>query len=79
MGKHEFVTGKFGPGDKLYKYFSNVDYAIATIRSGCIHLYDPATYNDPFEPLFLKAKISEDKKEAESKYKMSGFCETLKI
>ena len=63
-----YVHESFGPTKKLYKYYSNIDFAIKAIKTKQIHLDDPSSFNDPFEAEFLNSKKV-------SKYKISCFCE----
>lgn len=45
----KFVSAPYAVDRKLYKYYSNVAYAIDCIKKGRIHLDDPQGFNDPFE------------------------------
>lgn len=49
---YEFISASHPKGRKLYKYFSNVEYAVNCIRKQMIHLDDPKTFNDPFDATF---------------------------
>ena len=50
--KYNFLNTSFGVDRKLYKYYSNVNYAIDSIKNRRIHLDSPQTFNDPFDCLF---------------------------
>lgn len=50
--KYSFIQNSNTIDRKLYKYYSNVDYAIDTIRKRRIHLDNPRDFNDPFEAVF---------------------------
>ena len=49
---YEFIAAEHPKGRKLYKYFSNVEYAVNCIKKQMIHLDDPKTFNDPFDATF---------------------------
>lgn len=50
--KYKFLKTSFGLDRKLYKYYSNVNHAIDSIKNRQIHLDSPQTFNDPFDCLF---------------------------
>lgn len=56
--KYEFLSGPYRIDRKLYKYFSNIDYAINCIKNRQIHLDDPRSFNDPFDSAFSFPHIS---------------------
>ena len=47
--EYSFITTPYRIDRKLYKYFSNVKYAIDSIRGRHIHLDNPQDFNDPFD------------------------------
>lgn len=47
--EYTFITTPYRVDRKLYKYFSNVKYAIDSIRGRRIHLDNPQEFNDPFD------------------------------
>ncbi len=57
--KYSFVPFTYRIDRKLYKYFSNIDYAISSIQNRTIHLDDPETYNDPFDGVFLHTRYTD--------------------
>lgn len=56
--KYKFVSAPYQIDRKLYKYFSNMDYAIKCIENRQIHLDDPRSFNDPFDSAFSFPQIS---------------------
>lgn len=50
--KYGLVSFPYRIDRKLYKYYSNAEYAIDSIKNRCIHLDDPRDFNDPFEAAF---------------------------
>lgn len=55
MRKLKFINSDKKPLVKLYRYFSNIDYALKEITSGEIYLTLSDSFNDPFD-----CKISND-------------------
>lgn len=47
--KYNFLSAQFLIDRKLYKYYSNVKYAVDCIKNRRIHLDDPSVFNDPFD------------------------------
>lgn len=47
-----FLSTPYQIDRKLYKYFSNIDYAIDSIKNRRIHLDDPNSFNDPFDAIY---------------------------
>ena len=45
----KFISAPYVIDRKLYKYYSNVGYAIDSLKKGRIHLDNPQKFNDPFE------------------------------
>ena len=55
---YNFLSAQFLIDRKLYKYYSNVKYAVDCIKNRQIHLDDPSTFNDPFDAVFCCPNIS---------------------
>ncbi len=55
MSRLKFINSDKKPLVKLYRYFSNIDYALKEITSGEIYLTLSDSFNDPFD-----CKISND-------------------
>lgn len=49
---YSFISTPYPIDRKLYKYYSNVEYAVDCIKKRRIHLDDPKTFNDPFDATF---------------------------
>lgn len=49
MENTTYIKGKKKPLVKLYRYFSNIDYALSEIESGEIFLTFSHAFNDPFD------------------------------
>jgi len=47
--KKEFINSDKKPVVKLYRYFSNIKYALQEIQSGEIYLTLSDSFNDPFD------------------------------
>ena len=58
--KFRFITTPYRLDRKLYKYYTNINYAIKNLKEKCIHLDPVYTFNDPFEALVLKSKYTQD-------------------
>ena len=56
--KYNFLSAQFLIDRKLYKYYSNVRYAVDCIKNRRIHLDDPRAFNDPFDAVFSCPNIS---------------------
>lgn len=57
MGNYQFYPYEGKPYSKLYKYYSNLDYAIDVIENQRVHLENPSSYNDIYE---CKQRFTED-------------------
>ena len=55
---YHFITTSFKIDRKLYKYYSNTDYAIDCIKNKRIHLDDPKRFNDPFDAVYKCPPVS---------------------
>ena len=55
---YHFLSVPYVIDRKLYKYYSNTDFAIDCIRNRRVHLDDPRAFNDPFDAVFHCEKIS---------------------
>lgn len=49
---YSFISTPYPIDRKLYKYYSNAEYAVDCIKKRRIHLDDPKTFNDPFDATF---------------------------
>lgn len=56
--KYRFLKTSFRLDRKLYKYYSNVSYAVDSIKNKRIHLDSPETFNDPFDCLYCLSQFS---------------------
>lgn len=56
--EYNFISTPYRIDRKLYKYYSNIKYAIDSISKGRIHLDDPSGFNDPFDAAFSLHKYT---------------------
>ena len=56
--EYKFLNPSFCVDRKLYKYYSNVNYAIDSIKHKRIHLDSPEAFNDPFDCLYCVSSFS---------------------
>ena len=47
--KIKFISAPYRVDRKLYKYYSNIGFAIDCIKRHRVHLDNPHNFNDPFE------------------------------
>lgn len=57
--EYNFISTSFTIDRKLYKYYSNAEYAVSSIKNRCIHLDNPRDFNDPFEAAFCCSYYSQ--------------------
>ena len=80
INSYHFLSAPYCIDRKLYKYYSNLDYAIDCIQNRRIHLDNPRTFNDPFDAVFSCYRISiltTTDTEAEAIKKLSIYILTL--
>lgn len=58
MNEVTFLSSTYQIDRKLYKYFSNIRFALDSITERRIHLDDPHGFNDPFDATFFLRNYS---------------------
>lgn len=74
--EYKFISPNYRIDRKLYKYFSNIEFAIDSIKYRRIHLDMPRQFNDPFE---ARICINSYTNNAKRTFLNSALCDVIKL